>query len=158
MKKFYLAVFAIMILGFHSHAQKVNGIAKGVLLDSVSKTPLADATISVIRSKDSSLISFTVTSGSGYFEIKNIDAGSYNLLISYTGMQNFKKQFLITNGKAVADFGTIKLDRNYKELNEVVVKDDAPVKIKGETVEFRAESFKSVKPNATVEDLLKKVP
>ena len=158
MKKFYLAVLATVMLTLSTYAQKVNGVAKGVLLDSVSATPLPDATISVVRSKDSSLISFTVTSSSGYFEIKNIEAGSYNLLISYTGMQNFKKQFIITNGKAVADFGTIKLDRNYKELNEVVVKDDAPVKIKGDTVEFRAESFKSVKPNATVEDLLKKVP
>ena len=109
--------YYMALLGFNSYSQKVSGLAKGVLLDSVSATPLADATISVVRSKDSSLISFTVTSGSGYFEIKNIEAGTYNLLISYTGMQNFKKQFVITHGKSVADFGTIKLDRNYKTLN-----------------------------------------
>jgi hypothetical protein len=158
MKKLFLVVFSLVLLGFNSYSQKVSGLAKGILLDSVSAIPLADATISVIRSKDSSLISFTVTSGSGYFEIKNIDAGTYNLLISYTGMQSFKKQFTITPASPVNDFGTIKLDRNYKTLNEVVVKDDAPVKIKGDTVEFRAESFKSVKPNASVEDLLKKIP
>jgi hypothetical protein len=158
MKKFYLGIIATILCAFTSHAQKVNGTVKGVLIDSVSAVPLSDATISVVRAKDSSLISFTVTSSSGYFEIKNIDAGSYNLLVSYTGMQNYKQPFLITSTKPVADFNTIKLDRNYKSLAEVVVKDDAPVKIKGDTVEFRAESFKSVKPNATVEDLLKKVP
>ena len=158
MKKLYLAVFTIFVLGINSYAQKLNGVAKGILQDSVSATPLADATISVVRSKDSSLISFTVTSSSGYFEIKNIQAGTYYLLISYTGMQSFKKQFIIGEGHSVADFGTINMDRNYKTLNEVVVRDDAPVKIKGDTVEFRAESFKSVKPNATVEDLLKKMP
>src|SRR5215213_7327381 len=160
MKKLYIAFFASFILGLSLtvHAQNVRGVARGTLQDSVTATPLADATITLVRSKDSSLISFTVTSGSGYFEIKNIEAGTYNLLISYTGMQNFKKQFTISTTHAVSDFGTIKLDRNYKSLDEVVVKDDAPVKIKGDTVEFRAESFKSVKPNATVEDLLKKVP
>jgi hypothetical protein len=158
MKKFYSLVLPLIFLGLTSYAQKVSGVAKGTLQDSVSAIPLSDATISVVRGKDSSLISFTVTSGSGYFEIKNIEAGTYNLLISYTGMQNFKRQFTISSTHSVADFGTIKLDRNYKSLDEVVVKDDAPVKIKGDTVEFRAESFKSVKPNATVEDLLKKVP
>lgn len=158
MKKFYFAAFAIFLLNLTSYAQKVSGVAKGTLQDSVSATPLSDATISVVRSKDSSLISFTVTSNSGYFEIKNIDAGNYTLLISYTGMQNFKRTFTISSTHTIADFGAIKLDRNYKALDEVVVKDDAPVKIKGDTVEFRAESFKSVKPNATVEDLLKKMP
>ena len=148
----------MVFLGLNSYSQKVNGVAKGILQDSVSAIPLADATISVIRSQDSSLISFTVTSGSGFFEIKNIEAGAYSLLISFTGMQSFKKQFVISTANPIADFGTIKLDRNYKALNEVVVKDDAPVKIKGDTVEFRAESFKSVKPNASVEDLLKKIP
>lgn len=158
MKKFYSLALSVIFLGLTSYAQKVSGVAKGTLQDSVSAIPLSDATISVVRSKDSSLISFTVTSGSGYFEIKNIDAGTYNLLISYTGMQNFKRQFTISSTHSTVDFGTIKLDRNYKSLDEIVVKDDAPVKIKGDTVEFRAESFKSVKPNATVEDLLKKVP
>lgn len=158
MKKFYFVLPAIVVLGFSSYAQKINGVAKGILQDSVSAIPLSDATISVVRSKDSSLISFTVTGSTGFFEIKNIDGGAYHLLISYTGMQNFKRQFTISSTHTVADFGTIKLDRNYKVLDEVVVKDDAPVKIKGDTVEFRAESFKSIKPNATVEDLLKKVP
>jgi hypothetical protein len=158
MKKFYLAIITLVILGATANAQNVRGSAKGFLKDSVNATPLADATISVVRSKDSSLISFTVTSSSGYFEIKNIEAGAYNLLISYSGMQNFKKQFVISSNNSLVDFGTIKLDRNYKTLDEVVIRDDAPVKIKGDTVEFRAESFKSVKPNATVEDLLKKVP
>jgi hypothetical protein len=158
MKKLYLAIVGFLLLSAATQAQNIRGIARGILQDSVTATPLADATITLVRSKDSSLISFTVTSSSGYFEIKNIEAGTYNLLISYTGMQNLKKQFTISSTRTVSDFGTIKLDRNYKSLDEVVVKDDAPVKIKGDTVEFRAESFKSVKPNATVEDLMKKIP
>jgi hypothetical protein len=158
MKKIYLVVLTCLILGLTSYAQKVNGVVRGILQDSVSATALSDATISVVRVRDSSLISFTITSNSGYFEIKNIEPGTYNLLASFTGLQSFRKQFEISASHATADFGTIMLSRNYKALDEVVVKDDAPVKIKGDTVEFRAESFKSVKPNATVEDLLKKMP
>ncbi len=158
MKKIYLAVLALVMLGFSSYAQKVSGIAKGFLQDSSSASALPDATISVIRTKDSSLISFTITSSSGYFEIKNLEVGDYTLLATYTGLQSFKKDFVISASRSVEDFGRIKLGRSYKAMDEIVIKDDAPVKIKGDTVEFRAESFKSVKPNATVEDLLKKVP
>jgi len=158
MKKIYLIVLSVLVLQFGSYAQKGNGSARGTLQDSVSAAPLADATVSVVRAKDSSLISFTITSNSGFFEIKNIEPGTYNLVASFTGMQTLKQQFVISADHTVADFGTIKLSRNYKALNEVVIKDDAPVKVKGDTVEFRAESFKSVKPNATVEDLLKKMP
>jgi hypothetical protein len=88
MKKFYFVVLAIVFFSLNSYSQKANGIAKGVLQDSISATPLSDATISIVRTKDSSLISFTVTSSTGYFEIKNIEAGNYMLLVSYTGMQN----------------------------------------------------------------------
>jgi hypothetical protein len=158
MKKVSLLVLSIFIFAIHSYAQKFNGVAKGVLQDSVTATPLADATVSIVRTKDSSLISFTITTSSGFFEIKNIAPGTYHLIASYTGMQGLKKEFTISENNTTADFGTIKLGRNYKSLTEVVVTDNAPVKVKGDTVEFRAESFKSVKPNATVEDLLKKVP
>ncbi|MBD0367703.1 MAG: outer membrane beta-barrel protein, partial [Flavisolibacter sp.] len=40
---------------------------------------------------------------------------------------------------------------------EVIIKDEVPIRVKGDTVSFNANSFKT-KPNATAEDLLKKLP
>jgi hypothetical protein len=157
MKKFYLLVAALVGLVAISSAQKVTGTVKGILRDSVSSAPLADATVSVIRHSDSSLISFTLTGPNGSFEIKNLEAGDYTLSSSFTGLQTNKTKFSISQGKDVADIGVVLLNRIYKTLDEVVIVDDAPVKVKGDTLSFNADAFKT-KPNATVEDLIKKLP
>lgn len=157
MKKIYLLIIAALVFSGVVSAQRVAGTVKGVLQDSVSATALSDATVSVIRLSDSTLISFTITSSNGSFEIKNLDAGNYQLISSFQGLQTNKTKFSISAEKPVADMTVIKLSRYYKTMEEVVIKDDAPVKIKGDTIAYNADAFKT-KPNATVEDLLKKLP
>ncbi len=156
MKKICFLLSALLVFSFFASAQKISGTVKGVLQDSVSATPLADATVSVVRVKDSALISFALTSSSGSFEIKNLEEGEYDLLASFTGLQTARQKFLVTAARPLTDLGVIKLDRFYKSLQEVVI-NEAPVKINGDTIAFRADAFKT-KPNATVEDLLKKLP
>lgn len=154
MKKFFLLILTAVVFSPFSYAQKTSGTVKGILQDSLS--PLADATVSVVRLKDSSLISFTLTGKNGSFEIKNIEDGAYNLVASFTGMQTVTQKFSISAAKPLVDFGTLQLDRLYKSLQEVVIT-EAPIKINGDTIAFKADAFKT-KPNATVEDLLKKLP
>ena len=137
--------------------QVTDGQIKGKLIDTSSKQILSDATISVIDTKDSSLITYTLSDKSGAFEIKNIDTGKFRLLISLQGYEAFKKEFSITSEKLSVDMGELILIKEYKTLQEVVVTDVAPVMVKGDTIAFRADAFKT-KPNATVEDLLKKMP
>jgi hypothetical protein len=157
MNKFYILLLAFITISTTTKAQKINGIVRGIVQDSVSAQPLADATVSVMSLKDSSLVSFTTTSGTGRFEIKNIAAGDYQLMISFTGLQTMKKKFTITAENPVVDMGTLDMLRSSKMLDEVVITDDAPIKVKGDTLAFNAAAFKT-KPNATVEDLLKKLP
>ncbi|MDQ6608270.1 MAG: carboxypeptidase-like regulatory domain-containing protein, partial [Bacteroidota bacterium] len=156
MKKIYLVFLGVLTFCFTASAQKVSGTAKGVLQDSTTATLLGDATVSVMSLPDSSLISFTLTRSNGSFEIKNLAAGNYVLVTSFSGLQTQKKSFAISAEKAVADFGTIKMDRAYKNMQEVIIS-ESPVKINGDTIAFNANMFKT-KPNATVEDLLKKLP
>lgn len=156
MKKIYIALLVLVASTLTASAQKVSGTVKGILQDSISATLLSDATVSVMSLPDSSLISFTLTRSNGYFEIKNLTAGQYVLVASFTGLQTHKKSFTISAGNATADFGTIRLDRFYKSMQEVVIS-ESPVRISGDTIGFNANMFKT-KPNATVEDLLKKMP
>lgn len=156
MKKFYLFALAVLCLGFVSSAQKVSGSIKGYLQDSTSASMLGDATVSVMSLPDSSLISFTLSDNNGFFEIKNISAGEYVVASSFIGLRSFKKKFVISAANPVVDFGTIKLQRADKLLDEIIIT-EAPVKINGDTISFKADAFKT-KPNATVEDLLKKLP
>ncbi|MGZ5189448.1 MAG: TonB-dependent receptor, partial [Flavisolibacter sp.] len=157
MKKLYFFAMAFFVLGLTSSAQNINGTVKGILQDSASAA-LMDATVSVMRLQDSSLISFTVSDKNGSFEIKNIAAGTYTLIASFSGLKTVRKRFEINAGSQVQDFGVIIMGSNGKLLDEVVISDDAPVKIKGDTLEFKADAFKSTKPNAVVEDLLKRIP
>jgi len=156
MKKIFLLV-TIISLVTSSSAQKIAGTVKGVLQEAANAQPLPDATVSVMAAKDSSLISFTLTSNSGYFEIKNIDKGDYYLIVSYQGLETLKKSFPITAEKPHVDLAIVKMEKVYKTLGEVIVVDQAPIKINGDTIAFNANSFKT-KPNATVEDLIKKLP
>ncbi len=138
------------------YAQKTPGAVKGILKDAAGE-PLPDATISVMSAKDSTLISFTLTSNSGFFEIKNIATGAYYLLLSYQGYETQKKPFSISESQPVVNLESLKMDKAYTTLTEVIVKDEAPIKVKGDTIAYNASSFKT-KPNATAEDLLKKLP
>ena len=155
MKKFFLLSLVLASV-FTAAAQKTAGIVKGTLVDSTSAQGIADATISVSSSKDSTLVSFTLTSNSGFFEIKNLEAGSYYLQVSYQGFENLALSFDITADNPVKDFGSMNMSRLYKTLQEVIIQ-DAPVKVKGDTIAYNASAFKT-KPNATAEDLLKKLP
>ncbi len=157
MKKFYAVAVLLLIAILPAFAQKVNGVVRGALRDSLSASPLADATVSVIQTSDSSLIAFTVTGPNGEFEMKNLAAGDYKLVATYSGLQTYKKFFSITAAEPTANLGVLKMDRIYKSMEEVVVKDEAPVRVKGDTLAYNADMFKT-KPNATVEDLLKKLP
>jgi hypothetical protein len=155
MKRLFLLV--IIFTAVITTTAQVNGVVKGKLVDTTAKQPLSDATISVMLVKDSSLVSFTLSDKKGIFQVTNLDAGDYLLIISYTGYENFKKTFSITAEKKTADLGEIALNKEYKTLAGVVVADVAPVRISGDTVSFKADAFKT-KPNATTEDLLKKIP
>ena len=157
MKKIIFFIAALILLQSFAQAQKLSGVIRGTLQDSTTNIGLQDATISVIKEKDSALISFTVTSSSGYFEIKKLDSDNYVLLVSYQGFESLKKPFTISAEKPEIDFGQLRMDRDYKALGEVVVRDEAPIKVKGDTIAYNANAFKT-KPNATVEDLLKKLP
>src|SRR5689334_21171091 len=118
MKKIFLISLILFLLGISTYAQKVNGTVKGVLQDSTSTLPLADATVSVVRLPDSTLISFTLTGPSGQFQIKTIDAGTYDLMASFTGLQTAKRTFTISASSQVLDMGIIKMYRFYKLMQE----------------------------------------
>jgi outer membrane receptor protein involved in Fe transport len=138
-------------------AQKADGSVKGKLVDTASKQSITEATISVINAKDSSLITFTLSTKQGVFELKGLEPGDYQLVFSHQAYEPFRKNISITADKKQIDLGEIFPQKNYKTLAGVTVTNEAPIEVKGDTVQFNASGFKT-QPNATVEDLLKKLP
>ncbi|HVY75796.1 MAG TPA: outer membrane beta-barrel protein [Puia sp.] len=134
-----------------------SGSVQGQIADSSSaNTNLADASVSVLRTADSSSAGFSVTDRSGKFLIRDLDKGSYRIIISFQGYKNLVRRFAIDETHTQIDLGKLLLKKSADLLDEVIV-ERPPIEIKEDTVEYNASAFK-VKPNAYAEDVLKKLP
>ncbi|WP_338350998.1 outer membrane beta-barrel protein [Nonlabens tegetincola] len=137
-------------------AQKIE--IKGVVLDSLSNTGLQSATVFAEAKKDATLIAYSITDENGAFTISgNTSVDSLVFYASYQGYKEFRKELFIKDNREI-DLGQISLSNQVEELEGVLVNAKAaPIRIKQDTLEFNAGSFKS-KENATLEDLLEKLP
>src|SRR6476646_6010015 len=88
--------------------------------------------------------------------MSNIPAGIYVIMITYPKYADFADEVKLTAAKPF-DLGKVSLLTRAILLKEVIVHNTGAIRIKGDTTEFVADSFK-VKEGATVEDLLKKLP
>ncbi len=156
MKKIFTLSILFLALFLTAQAQKLSSI-KGKLIDTTTNQPIPDATVSILNVKDSSLATFTLTNKQGIFEVKALEEGNYQLIVSHLGFETLKKSLTVTAADKNIDLGNLSMPKDIKTLEGVVITTDAPVIIKNDTIQFRADAFKT-KPNATVEDLLKKIP
>ncbi len=156
MRKYYLLLFFICFASIVS-AQK-NGAVKGIAFDTISKQPIAGATITVLEKKDSSLVTFTMAGNDGRFALTCLANGEYRLMISHINYYNSNTFFKISDDDKSVDLGNVVMNDQSKLLEEVVIAAEAPpVTLIGDTIQYNAGSFK-LQPNASVEQLLKKLP
>lgn len=156
MRKIYLLLLAACFTTALS-AQK-NGSVRGIAFDTISKQPVAAATVTVLERKDSSLVTFTMTGNDGRFELKGLANGDYRVMISHVSYYNSNKNFTISEVAKNAELGNLVMNDKAKVLEEVVLAAEAPpVTLVGDTIQYNAGSFKTA-PNASVEQLLKKLP
>ncbi len=135
-------------------AQKTGFTVKGQLTDSLQKQQVNDATVSLVNAKDSSLVGFTRTDSAGRFSFNHLKPGKYRLSASQV---NFHPQWKNFEVAADADLGAIVMKDKSIMQEVTITAQRPPVVVNGDTLEFNAESFKT-KPNAVVEDMLKKMP
>ena len=130
---------------------------KGKVIDQTTKLPIESATVYLTSVKDSSVVDYTITNKLGFFsfKIKKSDK-PISLKVSYISYQDFKED--LSSMQSDKDFGTIELKETVNALDEVVIKSEIPpIRIKKDTLEFNASSFK-VGADANVEALLKQLP
>ncbi|GAB3325846.1 TonB-dependent receptor [Larkinella ripae] len=153
--RFLLPVFLLLI---NLTATLAQSQLRGNVIDSTTRKPLMEATVSLLSVRDSSVVRFMTTNGEGEFSFNKVAVGPYRILITYVGYRNQSKRLTISAEKPLTEAGTFELSPQPVNLNEVVVKQEGPpITIKSDTVEFNAHSFKT-QPNAMVENMLKKLP
>ncbi|RXF71686.1 outer membrane beta-barrel family protein [Arcticibacter tournemirensis] len=147
----------LFLIHFGGFAQKPYSV-KGSVVDSVSSIKLFNTSISVLYAKDSILCKFTRAANDGSFSITGLPKGKFTLLVTYPGYADYVETFSLDSVKTEINFGNINMFLKSLLLQDVIVKGTvAAIKIKGDTTEYNAGSFK-IEPNAKVEDLLKQLP
>lgn len=156
MKKF--VVLTILIIFFSETTKSQNVSIGGIVYDKINKTPLAKCVLILLNAKDSTISSYTRCNNSGFYEFKNILKGNYLILTTYPNYVEYIDKLKIDSTKSVYILDTIKLISRSKLLDEIILNTQTnAIKIKGDTTEYNASSFK-LQPNANIEDLLKQLP
>src|SRR4029450_12073842 len=65
--------------------------------------------------------------------------------------------FSINDSSKIVELGNLAVVKDIKTLQGVTVTSEAPIRVMNDTVQFNASGLKT-QPNATAEDLLKKLP
>ena len=151
MKKVLLVLFLTFTL-FKAFSQSS---IKGTVTDSVEKKNPENAVVSILRQNDSALLKFTRATKDGKFNIGQVSEGNYLLMVTHPYMGDF---FDIINLKpGENNLGQIFMTPKTKLLADVIVKSGSPIRIKGDTTVYTADSFK-VRAGANVEELLRRLP
>lgn len=136
--------------------EKTAGI-RGLITDTLNKQNLHNATIAILRKKDSVLVSFTRSLKDGSFELKNLPEGQHIVMISYPNYADYVDVLSLVKNK-ITDLGKLPVITKATLLQEVIVKQRvSAIRVKGDTTEYKADSFK-VSANADVQELLRKMP
>lgn len=147
----------LLIACCSSYAQTSAGFIHGTVQDSLTGQNLEDATITLLKLPAGSLL-HRVRSRKQGFSFHNLAPGQYQLVTSYLGYATDTSTVDLsrtdTSGKRVR----ILLHQSATAMMEVVVHANIPPAIvKNDTIAFNAGAFPT-RPNATVEDLLRKLP
>lgn len=153
MKKLLLLSLSVLLVGLGAAA----AVIRGKVADE-SASPLPGVTAQLIQYPDSVRKGFIVTGAKGDFSFKGIKPGNYSLRLTMVGMDDLERTIAVSDTTRTLDVGTLKMQETATVLKEAVVTGvKAAVVAKQDTMEFNAGSYKT-KVNASVEDLLKKLP
>ena len=150
----FLASVILMIISGAIQAQTV----KGKLVDGTDGKPLVGATVELRQVKDSTQKINVVTDSKGDFNFSNVSKDSFSLRVSYIGYENYRQFIALSDSIPNLDLGQLNIPKSSKELGGVtVVAKPPPATQKGDTTQYSAGQFKT-NPDASVEDLVKKMP
>ncbi|MBD5205271.1 MAG: TonB-dependent receptor [Bacteroidales bacterium] len=155
--KFSSNLLLLCILTFAGVSTLWGAVINGIVTDD-ENSELPGALVRLTSLPDSVQTEGQLTDIDGKFEFKNVRPGLINLQVSMTGMEPIVKDITVNSDQDTIFVGRLRISENPVLLDEAVVTAiRAAVVAKEDTLEYNAGSFHT-SPNASVEDLLKKLP
>ncbi|QDW19969.1 carboxypeptidase-like regulatory domain-containing protein [Flavobacterium sp. KBS0721] len=118
------------------------------------KNPLEMANIMAVNTASKAMDSYGITNDKGKFQLTLKPNTSYSIKVSYLGM---KSKEIAVSTQSANIVQNIVMDDAGIELQGVEIVREMPVSIKGDTIVYNADSFKSG-TEKKLEDVLKKLP
>ena len=142
----------LLFTALFSHAQELRTV-EGKVVDT-AQAAVARASVALFYETPGDTLRM-LTNTQGEFRFTQVKNRPFTVRVSFTGFTEVEKKVTDANTLKI-NVGSLPLLPSYMNMQEIVIT-TPPVLIKEDTVEFKADSFKT-KPNALVEDLLKKLP
>ena len=151
-----LGTFALAILAIPATVRAQDGYeVTGVVTDSTG-VPLERAMVVALALPDSTLSAFATTNGEGAFTLRRLGAGDYLLQVQLASFTTLRTPFTVLDRDV--DVGSSALSVLVYGMDPLVVSvDHVPFRNVRDTLSFNAAAFET-RPNATVEDLLRRLP
>lgn len=149
-------IFIFIFLIQFSLLQAQNGVQiTGTAVDEIAEQPVEAATVYLTLKRDSTVIDYSLTDIDGSFNlnVKKINEPVY-FIVTDELFGEFEREFDALEENQ--DLGVVKLSPKIN-LEGIVITSAPPIRIKNDTLEFNASSFK-VRPDANVETLLRQLP
>ena len=120
MNKFslYPILIFLILFSFNALAQEVK--VKGKVMDGKREVPLEFANIALLSPLDSALVTGGMSDLDGTFEFSTA-SGDYILRVGFIGYLEFYENISLAENKNSANLGTITLEEDAQNLDEVVV-------------------------------------
>ncbi|MEP7163703.1 MAG: outer membrane beta-barrel family protein [Ferruginibacter sp.] len=151
-KKLFILLSCIVLSQF-LFSQSIE--ISGKIEDTTARANVKNAVVALLTVKDSIIKKFTRTDANGNFSFKNVQTGNYILMVMHPTFADYVEDIELKDGNKA--LGSIPVTPKSKLLEAVILKSGSPIRIKGDTTIYTADSFK-VSANANVEELLKKLP
>lgn len=130
----------------------------GKLVDAKTKQPVEYASITLLRAKDSSLVTGMLTKPNGDFSFENLPFGPLILRVNFMGYKSIVKRVAVTPQTVDQDLGNIRIEPNIKALAEVEVTGQRSAFSMGIDKKIFNVDRNLVSLGGTATDVLKSVP
>ena len=170
MKRFVFLLLAGLMAMLGAQAQRLNGsdtaqdvdddrrlTISGSVQDAELKEPMAQATVQLFRSKDSTFVGGSVTDLRGNFSVEAPSNGIYKLKISSVGFQSIEREVTLRRNQS-QEMGLLLMSSDAVLLKETVVTGRAAqVLVKKDTLVYNPEAFRTPE-GSPIEELIKRMP
>ena len=154
---FQLIAVLFLFVPMSIYAQKGN--ISGIIIDKANNEALIGVNVLLRKQNDTTAqVAGTSTDFDGKFKFTQLAKDTYQLRISYVGYETYQVNNLYLQADMSFPLDTIKMSESSEFFQDIVVEATAiRVEMVGDTLQYNAAAFKG-NPDATVEDLIKKMP